>query len=155
MVRNLKALMYSGSINGANFTSFMGFWGELHGKPRVVFFFTFYIKERQYIHCGNLGEGYNVIAEKIKRQFYKNNNKCSYLKKRNSSEVIQYNPDGRVLLSLELDSVSSSGTSGTRCVWCLRFWGVCINTVGGSLACLLWLVTMWAQFVINASHGLW
>ena len=30
MVRNLKALMYSGSINGANFESFMGFWGELH-----------------------------------------------------------------------------------------------------------------------------
>ena len=29
MVRNLKALMYSGSINGANFTSFMGVWGEL------------------------------------------------------------------------------------------------------------------------------
>ena len=29
MVRNLKALMYSGSINGVNFTSFMGFWGEL------------------------------------------------------------------------------------------------------------------------------
>ena len=30
MVRNLKALIYSGSINGANFTSFVGFWGELH-----------------------------------------------------------------------------------------------------------------------------
>ena len=30
MVRNLKALMYSGSINGANSTSFAGFWGELH-----------------------------------------------------------------------------------------------------------------------------
>ena len=30
MVRHLKALMYSGSINGANFASFMGFWGELH-----------------------------------------------------------------------------------------------------------------------------
>ena len=29
MVRNLKALMYSGSINGANFASFVGFWGEL------------------------------------------------------------------------------------------------------------------------------
>ena len=29
MVRNLKALMYSGSINGVNFTSFMGFRGEL------------------------------------------------------------------------------------------------------------------------------
>ena len=29
MVRNLKALMYSGSINGANFASFMGSWGEL------------------------------------------------------------------------------------------------------------------------------
>ena len=29
MVRHLKALMYSGSINGANFASFMGFWGEL------------------------------------------------------------------------------------------------------------------------------
>ena len=29
MVRNLKALMYSGSINGANFASFTGFWGEL------------------------------------------------------------------------------------------------------------------------------
>ena len=26
MVRNLKALMYSGSINGVNF---MGFWGEM------------------------------------------------------------------------------------------------------------------------------
>ena len=30
MVRNLKALMYSGSINGADFASFTGFWGELH-----------------------------------------------------------------------------------------------------------------------------
>ena len=29
MVRNLKALMYSGSINGANFASFLGSWGEL------------------------------------------------------------------------------------------------------------------------------
>ena len=29
MVRNLKALMYSGSIHGANFTSFVGSWGEL------------------------------------------------------------------------------------------------------------------------------
>ena len=29
MVRHLKALMYSRSINGANFTSFVGFWGEL------------------------------------------------------------------------------------------------------------------------------
>ena len=29
MVRNLKALMYSGSVNGANFASFTGFWGEL------------------------------------------------------------------------------------------------------------------------------
>ena len=29
MVRHLKALMYSGSINGANFASFTGFWGEL------------------------------------------------------------------------------------------------------------------------------
>ena len=29
MVRHLKALMYSGSINGANFASFAGFWGEL------------------------------------------------------------------------------------------------------------------------------
>ena len=29
MVRNLKALMYSGSINGANFMWFAGFWGEL------------------------------------------------------------------------------------------------------------------------------
>ena len=27
--QHLKALMYSGSINGANFASFMGFWGEL------------------------------------------------------------------------------------------------------------------------------
>ena len=30
MVRHLKVLMYSGSINGANFASFVGFWGELH-----------------------------------------------------------------------------------------------------------------------------
>ena len=30
MVRHLKALMYSRSINGANFASFVGFWGELH-----------------------------------------------------------------------------------------------------------------------------
>ena len=30
MVRNLKALMYSGSINSANFASFAGSWGELH-----------------------------------------------------------------------------------------------------------------------------
>ena len=30
MVRNLKALMNSGLINGANFASFAGFWGELH-----------------------------------------------------------------------------------------------------------------------------
>ena len=30
MIRHLKALMYSGSINGANFASFVGFWGELH-----------------------------------------------------------------------------------------------------------------------------
>ena len=30
MVRNLKALMYSGSIDGANFASFVGLWGELH-----------------------------------------------------------------------------------------------------------------------------
>ena len=30
MVSNLKALMYSGSINGANFASFVVFWGELH-----------------------------------------------------------------------------------------------------------------------------
>ena len=30
MVSNLKALMYSGSINGANFASFAVFWGELH-----------------------------------------------------------------------------------------------------------------------------
>ena len=30
MVRNLKALVYSGSINSANFISFAGFWGELH-----------------------------------------------------------------------------------------------------------------------------
>ena len=30
MVRHLKALIYSGSINGANFASFAGFWGELH-----------------------------------------------------------------------------------------------------------------------------
>ena len=30
LVRHLKALMYSESINGANFASFMGFWGELH-----------------------------------------------------------------------------------------------------------------------------
>ena len=30
MVRHLKTLIYSGSINGANFTSFVGFWGELH-----------------------------------------------------------------------------------------------------------------------------
>ena len=29
MVRQLKALRYSGSINGANFASFVGFWGEL------------------------------------------------------------------------------------------------------------------------------
>ena len=29
MVRHLKALMYSGSINGANFASFAGFWGKL------------------------------------------------------------------------------------------------------------------------------
>ena len=29
MVRHLKVLMYSGSINGANFASFVGFWGEL------------------------------------------------------------------------------------------------------------------------------
>ena len=29
MVRHLKALMYSGSINGVNFASFVGFWGEL------------------------------------------------------------------------------------------------------------------------------
>ena len=30
IVRNLKAFMYSGSINGANFASFTGFWGKLH-----------------------------------------------------------------------------------------------------------------------------
>ena len=30
MVRHLKALIYSGSINGANFASFTGLWGELH-----------------------------------------------------------------------------------------------------------------------------
>ena len=30
MVRNLKALMYSGSIIGVDFASFAGFWGELH-----------------------------------------------------------------------------------------------------------------------------
>ena len=30
MVRDLKALMYSGSINGTNFVSCAGFWGELH-----------------------------------------------------------------------------------------------------------------------------
>ena len=30
MVSNLKALMYSGSINGVNFAWFTGFWGELH-----------------------------------------------------------------------------------------------------------------------------
>ena len=30
MVSNLKTLMYSGSINGVNFTSFTVFWGELH-----------------------------------------------------------------------------------------------------------------------------
>ena len=29
MVRHLKALMYSESINGANFASFTGSWGEL------------------------------------------------------------------------------------------------------------------------------
>ena len=29
MVRHLKALMYSGSINGANFASFTGFWDKL------------------------------------------------------------------------------------------------------------------------------
>ena len=29
MFRNLKALMYSGPINGVNFASFTGFWGEL------------------------------------------------------------------------------------------------------------------------------
>ena len=90
---------------------------------------------------------------------------CSYLKNRNSSEVIQYSPGGRVLLSLELDSVSSSGISGTADSFrpdvvgssvcgAFVFGGVCISTVGGSLACLLWLVMVWAQFVINASHGL-
>ena len=30
MVRHLKVLMYSGSINGANFASFVGFWSKLH-----------------------------------------------------------------------------------------------------------------------------
>ena len=29
MVRHLKALMYSGSVNGVNCASIMGFWGEL------------------------------------------------------------------------------------------------------------------------------
>ena len=26
-----ESIMYSGSINGANFALFTGFWGELHG----------------------------------------------------------------------------------------------------------------------------
>ena len=34
------------------------------------------------------------------------------LNKRNSSEVVQYSPSGRMPLSLELNRVSSSGISG-------------------------------------------
>ena len=30
MVRNLKALRYSGSTNGVNFMGFTRFWGEMH-----------------------------------------------------------------------------------------------------------------------------
>ena len=61
-----------------------------------------------------------MLRVKNKRDsFYKNNNKGGHFffcvvteKKRNSSEVLQNSPGGRVLLSIELDSVSSSYISG-------------------------------------------
>ena len=79
------------------------------------------LHKQQYIHCGDLGEGYNVAAEKVKKQFYKSNTKSDgfflfyfvIALKRSGSEVIQYSPGGRMLLLLELDNVSSSGIFGT------------------------------------------
>ena len=57
-----------------------GLWGcgitfdiFTHGKPWIFFFVLFYkmitLHKRKYIHCGNLGEGYNVASESKKRQF--------------------------------------------------------------------------------------
>ena len=46
-----------------------------HGKPQVSFLFTLFYnlqtKEKKNIHANDLGDGYNVAAEKINSNFYK------------------------------------------------------------------------------------
>ena len=56
MARNLKALMYSGSINGANFASFTEFWGELREICMIRWKFKFenFACKRQRNKCARL-----------------------------------------------------------------------------------------------------
>ena len=96
----------------------------VHGS--IFFEFINITLYKDKIHSGDLGEGHNVIRSvKEAISLYKNNrntislyknncNKDRHLyssfkeKKRESSEILQNKPGGRMLLLLELDSVSSS-----------------------------------------------